>query len=223
MARCIWALVDGELAEHLCETTEPSAKQWIFLMIDTLSHDAFVKLGLTLWDIWWARRKAIHEEIFQIPLAMHLFIIRLIQDLMLMPKKAPSASKQQASSTTKPKASPPGYSKIHVDARLARGQATWSAPAVCRDEHNIFLGNSTLIFYGITDVAILESIACREALFLEDDLQLRDFIVASDSKQVINDIARGSHGGYGAIIKEITQRALSFNCIFTLEGRGTNI
>lgn len=27
MARCVWALVDGELAEHLCETSEPSAKQ----------------------------------------------------------------------------------------------------------------------------------------------------------------------------------------------------
>ena len=39
MARCVWALVDGELAEHLCETTEPSAKQWLFSMIDSLSHE----------------------------------------------------------------------------------------------------------------------------------------------------------------------------------------
>lgn len=33
MARCVWALVDGELAKHLCKTMEPSAKQWLFSMM----------------------------------------------------------------------------------------------------------------------------------------------------------------------------------------------
>lgn len=78
MSRCIWALVDGELADQLRETTEPSAKQWMFTMINTLSHDAFVKLSVTLWAIWSARRKAIHEGIFQSPQATHAFLNRLI-------------------------------------------------------------------------------------------------------------------------------------------------
>lgn len=64
MARCIWAIVDGELAKHLCKTTEPSAKQWIFTMIDTLSHVSFVRLAVTPWAIWWATRKAVHEAIY---------------------------------------------------------------------------------------------------------------------------------------------------------------
>lgn len=64
MARCMWALVDDELAEHLCETTEPSAKQLIFAMIETSSHEAFVKLAVTLWENWWVRTNDIHDAIF---------------------------------------------------------------------------------------------------------------------------------------------------------------
>ena len=38
------ALVGRELVEHLCETTEPSTKQWLLAMLDSLSHVEFVKL-----------------------------------------------------------------------------------------------------------------------------------------------------------------------------------
>lgn len=58
MSRCIWALVDEEIAEHMTATTEPSAKQWLFQMMESMSHEAFVKLVMTLWATWWARRKA---------------------------------------------------------------------------------------------------------------------------------------------------------------------
>lgn len=83
VSRCIWALVDGELAEHLIATSEPSAKQWLFMMIDTLSNVivAFVRLAVMLWATWSARRKAIHEGTFQSPLTTHMFINRFISEL----------------------------------------------------------------------------------------------------------------------------------------------
>jgi hypothetical protein len=31
-------------------------------------------LFVTLWVIWFARRKAIHEEVFQSPLSTHAFV-----------------------------------------------------------------------------------------------------------------------------------------------------
>lgn len=70
-----------DLAEHLLETQEPSAKQWLFRMLDILSHHKFVKLAVTLWAVWTVRRKAIHEEIFQSPLTTHLFVERFISEL----------------------------------------------------------------------------------------------------------------------------------------------
>lgn len=120
MARCVRALVDGDLAEHLCETTEPDVKQWIFSMIDTLSHAAFARLAVTLRAIWWTRRKAIHEEVYQSPSATHQFICRFIAGLEVLPVSLNRAPAARTTAMAKPKAPPPGFAKIHVDAALAR-------------------------------------------------------------------------------------------------------
>jgi hypothetical protein len=76
IARCTWAPVDDDLAEQVVATSKPSANQWLFTLMDTLPHDLFVLLSVTLWAIWSARRKAIHDGIFQTPQATHAFIKR---------------------------------------------------------------------------------------------------------------------------------------------------
>ena len=68
----------------------------------------------------------------------------------------------------------------------------------------------------------MEMIACREALSLAEDLQVNQFLVASDSKQVIQDINQGTMCSYAAITSVIKARALSFSCKFTFEGRANN-
>ena len=60
----------------------------------------------------------------------------------------------------------------------------------------------------------MEAIACREGLSLAQDLLLQNFVI---SKQVANDIQRASRGGNGAIIIEIRQSLLAFNCTITFE------
>ena len=57
-------------------------------------------------------------------------------------------------------------------------------------------------------------IACREALSLTDDLLLHNFLVATDSKQVANDINMGCTGIHGLIVAEIKLRTTKFNCSF---------
>ena len=71
-------------------------------------------------------------------------------------------------------------------------------------------------------MATLEAIVCREALSLVEDLHIHESIIASDSKQVINDLNNNHRGKHGAIIFEINHRASVFNCKFTLEGRASN-
>lgn len=63
MSRYMWALVDEEIHEHMIATTKTSAKQSLFQMIESMSHESFVKLAVTLWATWWARRKTIHEGV----------------------------------------------------------------------------------------------------------------------------------------------------------------
>ena len=79
-----------------------------------------------------------------------------------------------------------------------------------------------LVIHGITDAATLEAIACREGLALAQDLLLNDFVIASDSKQVVNDIKTASNGSYEAIISEIRNLSVGFNCNITFEGRVSN-
>jgi hypothetical protein len=97
------------------------------------------------------------------------------------------------------------------------------APAICCDHTGLYLGASALVLPRVTDPSILESIACREALSLVADLGLSRLYVASDCKQVVEDIANGSFGTYGSIIKEIKIRSDHFEEYkFVFEGRASN-
>lgn len=48
-------------------------------------------------------------------------------------------------------------------------------------------------------------------------------VIASISKQVVDDINTGNRGIYGSVIKEIRLRASHFMCSFTYESRDLNV
>lgn len=78
--------------------------------------------------------------------------------------------------------------KINVD-----GVAT----AICRDPNGQYLGSSAVVFDGTTDPTILETLACREAMVLANDLGWQRFFVASDCQGVVEDIDQSSGGLHG--------------------------
>ena len=115
-----------------------------------------------LWAIWTARRKAIHEEIYQSPMSTHDFIQSFLVELQaLNPPSVPSVHRhiRPASSWIRP---PTGMVKINVDGAFARTGRSCAASAVCRGANGSFLGSSAMVFTDIDDPAILESLACRE-------------------------------------------------------------
>jgi hypothetical protein len=74
---------------------------------------------------------------------------------------------------------------------------------VCRSEEGFYVGSSTMVCAGITDPTILETLARREDLALDSDLNCQKVIVASDCKGVVEDIQRGNCGRNESIIREI--------------------
>ena len=74
MSRYVWALADPVVVEHIRMTTDPSARQWLFSMMQSVAHEEFTRMVVTMWAIWHARRKVIHEEIFQSPMATNQFV-----------------------------------------------------------------------------------------------------------------------------------------------------
>jgi hypothetical protein len=64
MARCVWALTDDDIVEHISSSTEPSVRNWLFAMMETMKTEDLTRMLVTLWVIWHAKKKAIHEEIY---------------------------------------------------------------------------------------------------------------------------------------------------------------
>lgn len=86
MAHCVWALSDEVPVDQISQNSEPNARNWIFDMNETMSDDMFARLVISLWAIWYARRKAIHEAIFQTPSSINSFIESYLSDLQVSAK-----------------------------------------------------------------------------------------------------------------------------------------
>jgi hypothetical protein len=211
MARCVWALVDEEVTEHISINNCGNAKDWLFFLIDTLSHEKFTKVIITLWAIWGARRKAIHEEIFQSPLTVYGFITNYLAELNQIQTINNPRLQVPAVPPAAPWIAPPSSAvKVNVDAAVSKYGNRGVVAAICRDEHGAFLGASVLAVQGIADPATLEAIACREGLALCSDLHVNRIILASDCLEVVNAIKEGSRGSYFSVLCEINQCSSAF-------------
>jgi hypothetical protein len=63
--------------------SEPTAKRWIFTMIESMKEVDLIRMVVTLWAIWHAKQKAVHEDIFQSSMATVGFVNRFLVDLEL--------------------------------------------------------------------------------------------------------------------------------------------
>ena len=81
-----------------------------------------IRVAVTLWAIWFVRRKAIHEHSFQSPLSTHCFIDRYIADLNLIkPEQGGGRGTQQQVPRWIPP--PADTSKINVDAAISKNKS----------------------------------------------------------------------------------------------------
>lgn len=136
MAKCVWALSDPALVHVITQTREPNARCWIFTLLDSLPHDSFGKALVTMWSIWHARRKAIHEHQFQSPQATNCFIHNYLSDLQaIKPNPKPSGHAFVRSGTRARWLAPsPRTAKIKVNGAVSRSSHMGSFSAVCRDD-----------------------------------------------------------------------------------------
>ena len=116
-----------------------------------------------------------------------------------------------------------GAAKFNVDGAFSCNGNKSAAAAICRDAGGNYLGSSATVFDGLTGPGIVESLACREALGLDVDLQLTALHIASGCKEVVEDVKNGTLGRYGTIVREIVGRAAHFEkCTFSHERRNSN-
>jgi ribonuclease HI len=204
-------------------TREPSAKSWLFTMIKTLNHDDLTRCLVTLWAVWFARRKAIHEELFQSPLSTHCFVESFLRDLAMTKEKKKTPKKEEGT-CLRWIAPPVGSVKINVDAAVRKHQNFGAVAAVCRAEDGHYLGASAVVIQGISDPATLEALACREALALGRDLLQERVFVATDCLEIVESMKESNLGRYSSVLNEIQARSKEFSLVrFGHEKRASNV
>lgn len=76
-------LVYEDLTELVAATKIKNLWLWLSFMRETLSTKDFQKLLVVCWAIWGARRKALHEDVFQNPLSTYGFVSKFLNDMEL--------------------------------------------------------------------------------------------------------------------------------------------
>ena len=95
-------------------------------------------------------------------------------------------------------ASPVGVTKVNVDVALSKNDKLAALSAIARDEAGVFMGASPIVIQGADHPESLEAAACREALALARDLNIRRVKLASECANIIRSIATGAVlGSYG--------------------------
>jgi ribonuclease HI len=210
----------------MTSTAEPDAKQWLFEMISSLREADLIRCLVTLWAIWHARRKAIHEDVFQSPLSTYAFVESYLRDLEIMSQSNTTIRSSGRKGTVERKwiAPPAGWVKINVDAALNKQQNGGAIAAVCRSEDGDYLGASAIVVQGITDPAVMEALACREAMSLAKDLHLQRIHIASDCLEVVSSMGQPNLGRFSTILQEIETSRRDFSAVnFVHEHRSANV
>ena len=191
MARCVWALTDEDLTETIISSREKDAKLWMLWLVDTLPSADLTRVLVTMWAIWCARRRAIHDDQYQSPLSTHTFVEKFLAELEMMPDKKTRPKDLHVTSgdlhvifgdlhaTRSGQRVSPSHVwlppehhdvKINVDAGFSKVSDRAATTVVCRDKRGNYLGASAIIYDGRLDPTILEAQACCEALSLASDL-----------------------------------------------------
>jgi hypothetical protein len=128
ISRCVWALQDEQITKHIHCSEEGDARAWLAQMIATLTHDERPRVFVTLWSIWHARRKALHEQIYQSPLLVHCYVNQFLSDLGETEGKKQTRTALVAPSPRPAWIPPPqGAIKINMDATVVELHALANA------------------------------------------------------------------------------------------------
>jgi hypothetical protein len=57
MERSVWALKDDDVTLPLFAYETHDPKLWLFSLSKVLGQEKFIEVLVTLWAIWWTRRK----------------------------------------------------------------------------------------------------------------------------------------------------------------------
>jgi len=133
VSRCVWALVDEEITELLATLRISDPKHCALFMCCNIPQVEGIRILITCWAIWHARRKAIHEGVFQSPLSIMAKVNQLIQELETINGIKPKGMKKYQTKQKSQRWIAPeqGLCKINTDAADDRVGSKGAIATVC--------------------------------------------------------------------------------------------
>jgi hypothetical protein len=65
----------------LITTLHTDPMHWVLFICTNIPQEMGIQILVTYWTIWHARRKVIHDGIFQSPVAIIIVVSRVIEEL----------------------------------------------------------------------------------------------------------------------------------------------
>ncbi|XP_066361505.1 uncharacterized protein [Miscanthus floridulus] len=118
LTKCVWALENENIIEFLGQLHCSDARAWLAEVMSSLKQEEITPVVVRLWAIWFARRKAIHENQFQSPFSIHAFVERFIGELEKINQGSPEV-RLVAAAVSRWVRPPSGLAKINVDAAMS--------------------------------------------------------------------------------------------------------
>ena len=107
--------------------------------MSSLKQDEITRVVVRLWAIWFARRKAIHENQFQSLFSTHTFVEWFIGELEEINQESPEVL-PVAAPVPRWVRPPSGLAKINVDAAMSKNSGQAAEASVSRDDAGNYFG-----------------------------------------------------------------------------------
>jgi hypothetical protein len=111
------------------EAMNPIIQGWLAAVIKDLSIEDSVRVMVTLWTLWHARQKKIHEGQYQSHLLMHCFVEHFINELNHL-DHVPTSTPVRSFTGTRWIVSSEGLAKVNVHAALSKNSSKKAIAAV---------------------------------------------------------------------------------------------
>jgi hypothetical protein len=170
--------MDEDMLDLLASLRFSDPKHWVSYMCSNIPQADGIRVLVTCWAIWYARRKAIHG-IFKSPFSIIIMINRLIEEFEIVQgidfkEKDLYQEKSRIHNWIAPQNS---LSQINTDAVVDRIGTKGVVTAVYCTDQGGFIAASAMVIPHITKSKTLEAMACSEALALAEDRGITTFLL----------------------------------------------
>ncbi|KAL4272451.1 hypothetical protein GQ457_13G023230 [Hibiscus cannabinus] len=197
-------------------------KEWLSWLFDSFPMNRLVLLVITLWSLWYARNKKVHEANLQTPEQICAFIVSYCRELELIASKLHLISSTQNSLWQAPD---PPLVKANFDASFSGvDRASWSG-VVVRNSIGEIMGACRRFSPYVASAFMAEAYAALHAIDLLVDLGFDSAVIEGDSLTIIKKLQASSSdlSELSAIIFEVQAKAKTLrNCSFNFTSRASN-